>query len=99
VMVHPATTESARFTGRPALIIEVLSGNGTTDLVLKTTKYAAAGLPHYWVVDPVQCAVDAFALAPGGFQRAARLGADFPSGAALDFGIARVTIDLAALFR
>lgn len=48
VMVHPTTTESTRFTGTPALIVEVLSTNRGDDLVVKTTKYAAAGLVHYW---------------------------------------------------
>jgi Uma2 family endonuclease len=35
------------------LVVEVLSpGNRTTDLVTKRTEYAAAGIPHYWIVDP-----------------------------------------------
>lgn len=52
VMVHPRTTETVRFTGTPHLVVEVLSGNRGDDLVLKSARYAAAGLPHYWVLDP-----------------------------------------------
>ena len=52
VMVHPTTAESIRFTGTPALIIEVLSTNRGDDLVLKLHRYAQAGLPHYWILDP-----------------------------------------------
>jgi len=37
----------------PVLVVEVLSpGNRGTDLVDKPAEYAAAGLDHYWAVDP-----------------------------------------------
>lgn len=36
------------------LAVEVLSrGNARADLVLKRHDYGAAGIPHYWIVDPV----------------------------------------------
>ena len=42
---------------RPAdvrLAVEVLSpGNARADLILKRHDYGAAGIPHYWIVDPV----------------------------------------------
>lgn len=51
VMVYASTDESVRLTATPILVIEVLSQNRADDLVVKTTRYAAAGLPHYWIVD------------------------------------------------
>ena len=61
-MVHPVTTDSIRFTGHPDLVVEVLSTNRNDDLVTKTTKYAAAGVRHYWIVDPRSRTVDAYTL-------------------------------------
>jgi len=52
VIVVPASGEQARCTGTPVLAIEVLSTNRSDDLILQTGRYAAAGLPHYWIVDP-----------------------------------------------
>jgi len=38
---------------RPDWICEVVSStNASTDTVLKLRKYHAAGVPHYWLVDP-----------------------------------------------
>jgi Uma2 family endonuclease len=70
VMVVPDTGEQARFTGTPVLVIEVLSTNRSDDLVLKTGKYAAAGLPHYWIVDPRDRTFSAFVLQGGVYARA-----------------------------
>jgi len=61
VIVTEPTAEQARFTGTPLLVIEVLSPN-RAHLVTKTSKYAQAGLPRYWVVDPDEETATAFAL-------------------------------------
>ncbi len=45
-MVYPDTEETTRFTGTPVLCVEVLSSNRATDLVVKTTRYAALGVDH-----------------------------------------------------
>ena len=62
VMVHPTTTESLRFTGTPALVVEVLSTNRGDDLVLKLNRYAQAGLSHYWILDPKSRVLLAYGL-------------------------------------
>ena len=95
-MVHFATTESARFTGKPALIVEVLCTNRSDDLVVKTTKYAAAGLVHYWVVDPREGALDTFELEGTTYRRVTSVSA---GRAVLDIGLCTVEIDLEALLR
>jgi Uma2 family endonuclease len=95
MMVHPATEESVRFTGMPVLVVEVLSTNRSGDVVV-TSKYAAVGLPRYWIVDPRDRALDAFELREGVFERVIRV-EDEP--AEIDFGPASVRIDLAELLR
>lgn len=95
VMVHPQTDEDIRFTGLPALVVEVLSSNRGDDLVRKTVKYAAAGLPHYWILDPRDRVLDAYALLDGAFELRARL-VDRDAGQ-VPFGIATARIDLAEL--
>lgn len=51
VMVCTVPTDRRRFTGIPLLVAEVTSSNWQNDVVRKRAKYAAAGLPDYWIVD------------------------------------------------
>jgi Uma2 family endonuclease len=39
--------------GAPTLVVEILSpSTARRDRTLKAKRYAAAGIPHYWIVDP-----------------------------------------------
>lgn len=38
--------------GPPALVVEVLSSKPSLDTKVKRSKYARAGIRHYWIVDP-----------------------------------------------
>lgn len=50
---------------RPELVVEVLSpGSEARDLVEKRRDYAAAGIPHYWVLDYRQRVFHELVLAP-----------------------------------
>ncbi len=51
VMVFDETDETKRLTTTPHLAVEVLSTDRAADLIRKFSKYAAAGLPRYWIVD------------------------------------------------
>ena len=45
--------------GAPDLIAEVLSPpTRARDLGIKLRRYAAAGVPHYWTLDPVACVLE-----------------------------------------
>jgi Uma2 family endonuclease len=68
VMVHPPTDEQVRFTGTPLLCVEVLSSNRADDLVRKAARYARAGLPHYWVLDPAEPSLRAYVLDDGAYR-------------------------------
>ena len=51
--------------GAPDLIVEILSGStGKKDMVLKTHKYADAGVREYWVVDPEKKKVIVYKFVP-----------------------------------
>ncbi len=51
---------------RPDWVCEVLSPSNTAhDRVTKRRLYAAHGVPHYWIVDPVSCTLEALALQAG----------------------------------
>lgn len=53
----------------PALAIEVASpGNTARDTVDKRQEYAWAGVPEYWIVNPVDGCVLVLALADGEYQ-------------------------------
>ncbi|WP_380176317.1 Uma2 family endonuclease [Kineococcus sp. DHX-1] len=99
VMVYDLTTASvgtgARFTGTPELVVEVLSSNRGDDLVWKSAKYAAAGLPRYWIVDPRDERVTAYALVDGILTPTVTLGRGDVGD--LDVGVARVRIDVEAV--
>ena len=89
-MVTTPTEEQVRFTRTPLLVIEVLSSNRAHDLVTKFRKYAQAGLPRYWVVDPDARTVTAFALRSGIFEEIATVSATDVAG--WDFGAGTVRI-------
>lgn len=52
LMVFDETDDDVRYTGTPHLVVEILSGDRAADLLRKAHKYAVAGVPRYWVVDP-----------------------------------------------
>ena len=88
--------KAVRFTGTPELIVEILSSNPARDLVMKSHRYAAAGLPRYWVVDPEgPLVVTAFELRDGAFAEVAAAGPD--DDLTLDFGVGTVTLNLRRL--
>jgi len=57
--------------GAPDLLIEVLSSKPALDIVIKKQKYARAGVPHYWIVDPERRILRAFQLEGGEYHQAA----------------------------
>lgn len=69
VMIHPRTPDEIRFTGTPLLCVEILSSNRSDDLVRKVFKYARAGLPNYWVLDPLEPSLRMYALRDGEYEQ------------------------------
>jgi Uma2 family endonuclease len=96
VLVTRPTHEELRYTGTPLLVVEVLSSNRAHDLVTKRSKYAAAGLPRYWTIDPHTETVTALALVDGAYRQIGSVrGTD---EAVWEFGAGSVRIRPADLF-
>ncbi|MDP3984383.1 MAG: Uma2 family endonuclease, partial [Acidimicrobiia bacterium] len=89
VIVFDETEEKKRYTGLPHLAVEVLSTDRARDLVRKFAKYAAAGLPRYWVIDPDGPELWAFELIAGAYREQGHYGPD--DLADMDIGPARVS--------
>ena len=54
--------------GAPDLVVEVLSpSTRARDRGLKMRRYAAAGIPNYWMLDPVSGNLEAYLLGEGGY--------------------------------
>lgn len=59
--------------GPPDLCVEILSPSSETiDKVDKFEQYEAAGVAHYWIVDPAHRAVEAFELKEGKYVAAGK---------------------------
>lgn len=76
VMLVHEPTEDVRFTGIPVLVVEILSSDRAADLVLKSQKYAEAGLENYWVIDIPVVTLSIFTLEDGVYRLANRLTGD-----------------------
>jgi Uma2 family endonuclease len=50
------------FYGAPDLIVEVVSTKPALDRIVKRDKYARAGVPHYWIIDPTKRTLEAHRL-------------------------------------
>ncbi len=76
----------------PHLLVEVLSSDPARDLLRKAAKYAAAHVPHYWVIDPGGPEIIEHRLPPGAaaYVEVARHAGDQP--VTLDIDVCRVTI-------
>src|SRR5437016_4569692 len=53
VVTDPGLVTERAVEGAPALVVEILSpSTASRDRTLKANRYAAAGVVHYWIVDP-----------------------------------------------
>ena len=52
VVAEPRQVSARGIEGAPLLVVEVLSPSSRTqDRTVKACRYAALGIPHYWIVD------------------------------------------------
>jgi len=66
-----------RITAAPLLVVEVISPSSRwMDPVVKRAKYEAAGVPAYWVADPVAGQMTVLELEGGRYQQRAVVGAE-----------------------
>ena len=60
--------------GRPDIAIEIVSSDRRRDLVRKRQLYAEAGVPEYWIFDPVNDTATLLDLRDGEYVERAVLG-------------------------
>lgn len=60
--------------GVPDLVVEALSSDRSRDMVMKRDIYAEAGIPEYWLLDPVNDTITVLELSSSGFAERAALG-------------------------
>ena len=60
--------------GVPDLVVEALSTDRRRDLALKRAWYAEAGIPEYWILDPVNDTLTILELSDGEYIERAALG-------------------------
>ena len=87
---------SIHIEGAPDIVVEILSSDRTRDLVRKRQIYAAAGIPEYWIFDPLHDRVIPLELQGGEYVERPTLGPDDTLTTPLLPGLA---IPLADIFR
>lgn len=61
VVTDPGLVSRRGIEGPPTLVVEVLSPTTTVyDRTTKALRYAALGIPHYWIVDPEARTIECF---------------------------------------
>ena len=84
------------FEGTPDIVVEILSSDRRRDLVRKRQLYAAAGVPEYWIFDPVNDDALLLELRDGEYVQRARLDA---GGTVTTPRLPGLSIPLADVFR
>ena len=93
---NPAAASELMFEGTPDIVIEILSSDRRRDLVRKRMLYAAAGVPEYWIFDPVNDDALLLELRDGEYVQRARLDA---GGTLTTPRLPGLSIPLADVFR
>ncbi len=91
LIVFDETSDQERFGGQPHLCVEVLSSDPARDTIRKFSKYAFAGLPHYWIIDPESPTIITYVLSDGTYREAGRHEAGTP--VTIEFGVSSITLD------
>ena len=84
------------FEGTPDIVVEILSSDRRRDLVRKRMLYAAAGVPEYWIFDPVNDDALLLELRDGEYVQRSRLDA---GGTVTTPRLPGLSIPLADVFR
>jgi Uma2 family endonuclease len=97
LVTNPSQVSGRAIEGAPALLVEVLSPSTTAyDRTTKGRRYAALGIAHYWIVDPVARRVECYRAEAGTHRLVAEAGA---SGTLMHPDFPGLTIDLDAIWR
>ena len=77
VAANSAQVSDRGIEGAPLIVVEVLSpATAQYDRTTKAQRYAALGVPHYWLVDPISRQMECYRLAGGAYQLVVTGGAE-----------------------
>ena len=97
VVTDPGLVSRRGIEGAPTLVVEVLSPNTTVyDRTTKAQRYAALGIPHYWIVDPEARTIECFRHHETTYQLAGAFG---PTDTLTHPDFPGLRLSLAALWR
>jgi Uma2 family endonuclease len=69
VVAEPGQVSERGIEGTPLLVAEVLSpSTASQDRSIKAQRYAALGIPHYWLVDPEARRMECYRLEAGAYR-------------------------------
>ena len=95
-VVDEALVRGSRIVGTPDLVVEIHSpSTKALDLTEKRLVYAEAGIPGYWMVDPVASTITVLELRDGAYVEVTVLGAQDSFEVSIPFPM---TIESAAIF-
>jgi Uma2 family endonuclease len=96
LVTEPSQVSGRAIEGVPALLVEILSPSTTAyDRTTKGRRYAALGVPHYWIVEPANRNIECYRWEKGAYQLVAEGG---PSGILRHPDFEELVIDLDAVF-
>lgn len=68
VVADPSQVSQRGIEGAPLLVVEILSpSTRSQDRTVKARRYAALGIPHYWIVDPEAQRLECYRLDAGAY--------------------------------
>ena len=71
VVAEPRQVSARGIEGAPLLVVEVLSpSTRVQDRTVKARRYAAVGIPHYWIVDPEARRIECYRVDSGAYVAA-----------------------------
>lgn len=90
--------DGRRIVEPPVLVAEIVSPSTRgQDFIVKSSEYAAAGIGHYWLLDPEGRTLLALTLVDGSWQEVLSLDAEHPTGTVTVGDHGTVEVDLRQL--
>lgn len=77
VVANPTLVSDRGIEGPPLIVVEVLSPTTTAyDRTTKSHRYAALGVPHYWIADPATRTIECYRLEAPAYRLVASAAGD-----------------------
>ncbi len=68
ILCDPTQAKNKRYYGLPSLVVEILSINRKSDLLIKFDLYEKIGVKEYWIIDPISQSIEQYILVNGKYK-------------------------------